>query len=90
VVYWKPSIAPCGMAFVTGDTYPAWKGNVLVGSLKFQYLVRCELEGEKVVRQEKLLEGYGRVRNVQQGPDGHIYVALEGTGMIVKLVPAES
>jgi glucose/arabinose dehydrogenase len=78
------------MTFVTGDEYPAWKGNVLVGSLKFQYLVRCELEGEKVVHQEKLLEGYGRVRNVQQGPDGYIYVALEGTGLIVKLVPSET
>lgn len=90
VVYWKPSIAPCGMTFVAGDQYPAWKNNVLVGSLKFQYLVRCELKGDKVVHQEKLLEGYGRVRNVRQGPDGYIYVALEGTGLIVKLVPSET
>jgi len=89
VIYWKPSIAPCGMTFVTGDVYPAWKGDILVGSLKFQYLVRCELEGNNVVRQEKLLEGVGRVRNVKQGPDGYIYVALEGTG-IVKLVPSDS
>jgi len=89
VVYWKPSIAPCGMTFVTGDVYPAWKGDILVGSLKFQYLVRCELEGNNVVHQEKLLEGAGRVRNVKQGPDGYIYVALEGTG-IVKLVPSDT
>ncbi len=89
VVYWKPSIAPCGMTFVKGDVYPAWKGDIVVGSLKFQYLVRCELEGNNVVHQEKLLEGAGRIRNVKQGPDGYIYVALEGTG-IVKLVPSDT
>ncbi|SFZ93345.1 Glucose/arabinose dehydrogenase, beta-propeller fold [Flaviramulus basaltis] len=84
--YWVPSIAPSGMAFVTSNIYPNWKGNILVGSLKFSYLERLELKNNKVVKREKLLEGLGRVRNVIQGPDGYIYVAIEGKG-IVKIVP---
>ena len=84
--YWVPSIAPSGMAFVTSNIYPNWKDNILVGSLKFSYLERLELKNNKVVKREKLLEGMGRVRNVIQGPDGYIYVAIEGKG-IIKIVP---
>lgn len=84
--YWVPSIAPSGMVFVTSDKYPDWKGNLLVGSLVFQYLERLELKNNKVVYREKLLPGTGRVRNVRQGPDGYIYVAVEGKG-ILKIVP---
>lgn len=86
--YWVPSIAPSGMVFVTSDKYPAWKGNLLIGSLKFQYLERLELQGEKVVYREKLLADIGRVRDVRQAPDGFIYVAVEGKG-IYRLVPKE-
>jgi glucose/arabinose dehydrogenase len=84
--YWVPSIAPCGMAFVTSDKYPDWKNNLLVGSLKFQYLNRIVLDGEKVVKEEKLLENMGRIRNVRQGPDGYIYVSIEQFG-IVRIIP---
>lgn len=84
--YWDPSIAPSGMAFVTSDIYPEWKGNLLIGSLKFQYLIRCVLRNNKVVKQEKLIEGLGRVRSVKQGPDGYIYVGVENIG-IVKIIP---
>ncbi|WP_372755490.1 PQQ-dependent sugar dehydrogenase [Mariniflexile sp.] len=86
IFYWVPSIAPSGMAFVTSNKYPGWKGNLLVGSLKFAYLERLVLENEKVVKREKLIEKTGRVRDVVQGPDGYIYVAVEGKG-IVKIVP---
>lgn len=86
--YWVPSIAPSGMTFVTSDKYPAWKGNLLIGSLKFQYLERLELEGEKVIYREKLMADIGRVRDVRQAPDGFIYVSVEGKG-IYKLVPNE-
>lgn len=79
--YWDPSIAPCGMAFITSDKYPNWKGDLLVGSLSFQYLEKLELDGEKVTSRDKLLDGIGRVRNVRQGPDGLIYVAVEGKGI---------
>ena len=84
--FWVPSIAPSGMAYVTSDKYPSWKGNLLVGSLSFQYLERLELDGTKVIYREKLLADIGRVRCVRQAPDGFIYAAVEGKG-IVKLVP---
>ena len=84
--YWVPSIAPSGMTFVSSDVYPGWKGNLLIGSLKFQYLDRCVLDGNKVVQEEKLLENIGRVRTVVQGPDGYIYVGVEFKG-IVKIIP---
>ncbi|WNH11419.1 PQQ-dependent sugar dehydrogenase [Thalassobellus suaedae] len=84
--YWVPSIAPSGMTFISSDIYPEWKGNILVGSLKFSYLERLELKNNKVIKREKLLNGMGRVRNVIQGPDGYIYVAIEGKG-IVKIIP---
>jgi len=83
--YWVPSIAPCGMTFVTSDKYPDWNGNLLVGSLKFGYLERLILEGEKVIRREKLFDGIGRLRNVRQAADGFIYIAVEGNG-IYKIV----
>ncbi|SDB46153.1 quinoprotein glucose dehydrogenase [Flavobacteriaceae bacterium MAR_2010_188] len=84
--YWDPSIAPSGMAFITSDKYPGWKGNLLIGSLKFQYVANCFINGDKVTKEEKLLEGIGRVRTINQGPDGYIYVSVENVG-IVKLLP---
>jgi len=84
--YWLPSIAPSGMAFVTSENYGDWKGNVLVGSLKFQYLELLSMDGNKVIKREKFMEDIGRVRDVKEGPDGMIYVAVEGKG-IYKLVP---
>ncbi|KAB5487023.1 MULTISPECIES: PQQ-dependent sugar dehydrogenase [Flagellimonas] len=83
---WTPSIAPSGLAFVTSDKYPDWKNSLLVGSLSFQYLERLEIKDNKVVYREKLLDGMGRVRNVRQGPDGYIYVGIEGKG-VFRLVP---
>ncbi len=84
--YWTHSIAPSGMEFITSDVYPNWKGNLLVGSLKFQYLNRCVIKNNKVVKQEQLLSGLGRVRSVKQGLDGYIYVGVENIG-IVKIYP---
>ena len=86
--YWDPSIAPSGMEFVTGDTYPEWKGHLLVGSLKFNYLVLCRMENNTITGEELLFEGIGRVRSVEQGPDGYIYVGTEGNG-IVRIVPKD-
>lgn len=83
--YWVPSIAPSGMAFISSDNYEGWKGNLLVGSLKFQYLDNCYIENGKVAKEERLLDGLGRVRSVNQGPDGYIYVGIENLG-IVKLI----
>lgn len=82
--YWDPSIAPSGMAFINSNKYGDWKGSLLVGSLKFQYLDLCTLKDGKVVKEQRLLDGLGRVRSVEQGPDGYIYVGIENLG-IVKL-----
>lgn len=81
---WTPSIGPCGLAFITSDSFKSWKGNLLVGGLALTYLSRLELNGNQVVRESKLLEG-NRVRNVKQAPDGSIYVSVEGPGRIIRL-----
>lgn len=85
--YWDPSIAPSGMTFVTSERYPEWEGDLLVGSLKFGYVVRADVENGTVVGDEILFEGIGRVRNIRQGPDGYIYVATETDSGIVRIVP---
>ena len=85
--YYVPSIAPCGTCFVTGDKYKGWEGNILIGSLRFRNLERVELKDNKVVHKETLLYDIGRMRNVEMGPDGYIYVGLESPGMIIRLVP---
>lgn len=84
--YWVPSIAPSGMTFSTSGIYKKWKGNLFVGSLKFEYLERLVLKKNKVVKREKVLDKIGRVRNVKEGPDGYLYLGVEGKG-ILKIVP---
>ena len=86
IFYWLPSIAPSGMAFVTSDRYPDWKGHLVVGSLKFQYLELVKLKGTEVIGRQKIATDVGRVRNVAQGPDGFVYIAVEGKG-IIKIIP---
>lgn len=84
--YWLPSIAPSGMAFSSSNIYPDWKGNLFVGSLKFEYLERLELKNNQVVKREKVLDSIGRIRNVEEGPDGYLYLGVEGKG-ILKIIP---
>jgi aldose sugar dehydrogenase len=88
--YWVPSIAPSGMAFYTGERFPRWKGNLFVGALRDQMLVRLQLDGEKVVKEERLLKGVlGRIRDVRMGPDGFIYLLTdEAHGVLARLEPA--
>lgn len=87
VIYWTPSIAPSGLAFVTSSKYPGWENNLLVGSLSFRYLHRCVVRDGKIVKQEKLLDRIGRVRCIKQAPDGYLYFSVEGDGKIYKIVP---
>jgi glucose/arabinose dehydrogenase len=84
--YWVPSIAPSGMAFSTSAIYKDWEGDLFVGSLRFEYLERLVIEKNQVVKREKVLEKIGRVRNVVEGPDGYLYLGVEGKG-ILKIVP---
>jgi glucose/arabinose dehydrogenase len=89
VHYWVPSIAPSGMAFYTADKFNNWKGNLFVGSLKFQQLIRLELENKNVVHEERLLtRRFGRIRDVRQGPDGYIYLLADvDNGKLIRLFP---
>ncbi len=86
---WVPSIAPSGMAFVSGSKFPQWTGDLLVGALRDQMLVRLELDGEKVVREERLLQGLvGRIRDVRMGPDGLVYLLTDSAeGSLLRLEP---
>jgi glucose/arabinose dehydrogenase len=77
------------MAFYTGEAFPKWQGNLFVGSLKFGLLVRLSLDGERVIGEERLLTGIGRVRDVRQGPDGFIYLLTDAPdGSLLRLEPA--
>ena len=84
---WIPSIAPSGMAFYTGDRFPKWKGSLFVGALAGQTLVRLTLDGDSVVREERI-RGTGRTRDVRAGPDGNLYVLSESEGALLRLEPA--
>lgn len=82
---WVPSIAPSGMAFYDGDAIPAWRGSLFIGSLKFHQLVRLVLDGDKVMAEERLLDGIGRVRDVRVGSDGLLYLLVDGR--VLRLQP---
>lgn len=90
VFQWTPSIAPSGMTFYDGDRFPRWRGNLLVGSLKFKLLVRLSVDGEQVTEEERLLtKMYGRIRDVRTGPDGFVYLLTdESDGRLLRLEPA--
>lgn len=85
---WTPSIAPSAMQFVTSERYPQWQNNMLVGSLKFRYLLLMEIDQNKVISQQKLFEDIGRLRSISQSPDGYIYIGTDGSG-IFRIVPVE-
>lgn len=87
VRYWKPSIATCGLMKVTGDRYPGWKGNFMVTALAQMHIARVEMDGNKYVGEERLLEKIGRIRLAAQSPEGIIYVISEGPGTMVRLIP---
>ncbi len=89
VYYWDPVIAPSGMTFYTGDLFPAWKGSLFVGSLRQKHLVRLELQGDKVVGEERLISDENeRIRDVRQGPDGALYLLTDADkGRVLRLSP---
>jgi glucose/arabinose dehydrogenase len=94
---WVPSIGVTGMLFYTANRFAGWKGDMIVAGLSGQRLVRLRLDGQKVIAEETLVSGLGRLRDVQQSPDGLIYVAVDGDARgfdgaptpIIRLVPVE-
>ena len=89
--YWVPSIAPSGLTFYTGSLFPAWRGNLLAGALAGQALVRLTLDGDKVVKEERMLQPLReRIRDVRQGPDGALWLATDSSaGRILRVAPAK-
>ncbi|MFK8013670.1 MAG: PQQ-dependent sugar dehydrogenase, partial [Marinicellaceae bacterium] len=89
--YWDPSIATSGMLIYSGDAFPNWKGDIFTGALKLMHLNRIKLDDDnKVVHEERLLKDQSsRIRAIEQGPNGHIYVATDsGDGKILKISPS--
>ena len=88
---WVPSIAPSGMAFVSGSQFPQWQGSLLIGALRGQMLVRLTLDGEKVLSEERLFQGRpGRIRDVRMGPDGLVYLLTDDAqGALLRLEPVK-
>ena len=78
--FWVPSIATSGLMIYNGNQFPEWKGNIFVGGMAGQQLARLTLLGQRIVGEETLVSGQGRIRDVRQGPDGYIYLAVEDRG----------
>jgi len=89
VLYWKPSIAVCGLDFYRGDLFKKWKNKLMVGALKYEEVRLLQIEGDRVVHQEVIVKNQGRVRDVSTGPDGAIYVVLNNPGTVIRLTPKE-
>ena len=87
VVQWTPVIAASGLALYRGDKFPRWRGNLFAGGLAGQRLVRLELNGTSVAKQEILLRDTGRIRDVRIFEDGFVYLVYDNPGKIVRLVP---
>lgn len=90
LTYWVPSIAVCGLDFHTGDKFPKWQNDLFAGALAQQEVRRIRIENRKVVSQEIILKNIGRVRDVATGPDGLIYVILNGPDRLIRLLPANA
>jgi len=89
VIHWTPSIAPCGLTFYTGDRFPEWKNDLFAGALVEREIQRIRIVDGKVVQQETIMEGLGRVRAVVDGPDGALWVVLNDPDHIVRFTPLD-
>jgi aldose sugar dehydrogenase len=89
LVQWTPSIAVGAAEFSTSPLFPKWKNDLFVGALAFEELRRLDMVNNKVIKQELILKGYGRVRDVKTSPDGSLYVVLNRPDMIIRLRPVK-
>jgi uncharacterized damage-inducible protein DinB len=92
---WVPSIGVSGLAVYTGDKFPRWRGSMFAGGMTGEQLVRLTMEGRQVMNVEQLVQRIGRIRDVRQGPDGYVYLAIEADDggsptPILRLEPAEA
>ncbi len=90
VIHWTPSIAVCGIDFYDGEIFKNWKNDLLVSSLKFENLYRLKIKDNKVTEQEIVYRAGSRIRDVETGPEGFIYLALEDPGRIVRFIPIKN
>jgi len=90
IYYWDPSIAPSGLALSTGKLFPNWKGDLFVGALRAQILVRLDMEDGRVVGEERMFEEeFGRIRDVREGPDGALWLLIDDIdGALLRVAPA--
>ncbi|MFN9210353.1 MAG: PQQ-dependent sugar dehydrogenase [Betaproteobacteria bacterium] len=90
VKHWSPSPALSGFAFYTGDKFPGWRGDALLGALRGQAVIRVRLDGDKFASEETMLASQvGRVRDVRVGPDGYVYLLTDSPdGALLRLEPA--
>jgi len=84
-LYWKPSIAACGLDFIKGDEYPDYHGHLLAGALRFEEVKLLTVTSERVIHEETIWKSYGRVRDVAVSPSGKIHIVLNQPGKIVRL-----
>jgi glucose/arabinose dehydrogenase len=89
VHHWTPSPTVCAIDFYTGDKFPKWTNNLFLATLLDQQLLRLVIRDDKLVSQEVILEGVGRVRDVISGPDGYLYIAFNSPDRIARLAPAK-
>lgn len=86
--YWDPSIAPSGMMIYSGKLWPEWRGDIFVGSLKFDLISRLERKAGKIISEERLFKGkFNRIRDIREAPDGSIYFLAAGDGVLYRMVP---
>jgi len=88
ITYWTPSLGASGLTVYHGDKFPQWEGNIFAGALALTKIVRVKLDGQKVVEQEDILKGTGRIRDLRVFDDGYLYVVYDNPGKVIRLVPS--
>ncbi len=87
ILYWKPSIAVCGIEFYQGDAFPKWRNKLLVGALKYEDVRILDIVDDRVIHQEVILKNHGRVRDIGLDPDGNVYVVVNDPDQVIRLSP---